>query len=130
MTERSQEELDRFDRISRRVTPRDPGRGPRMVVGILIAVLLVIGALWAFAPQQVRSLFGFGTSRRQDMQQPAAFEGGISTEVPRAEPVDTEPLNTELPVERPKADGLSSEDQLRLDRWRRGCERWLTSPAA
>jgi type IV secretion system protein VirB10 len=115
MTERSREELDRLERISRRVTPRGPGGGPRIAVGILIAVLLVIGAFWAFAPQEVRSLFGFDTSRTRDMQQPAAFEGGISTEVPRGEPVDTEPLNTELPVQPPKADGLSPEDQLRLD---------------
>ena len=115
MTERGQGELDRLERISRRVTPRGPGRGPRIAVGILIAVLLVIGALWAFAPQQVRSLFGFGTSRPQDMQQPAAFDAGISTEVPRGETVDTAPLTTELPVQTPKADGLSPEDQLRLD---------------
>ena len=86
MTERGQEERDRLERISRRVTPRGPGRGPRIAVGILIAVLLLVGAFWAFAPQQVRSLFGFGTSRPQDMQQPAAFVGGISTEVPRARP--------------------------------------------
>jgi type IV secretion system protein VirB10 len=115
MTERGPEELDRLERISRRVTPRGPGRGPRIAVGILIAVLLVIGALWAFAPAQVRSLFGFGTSRPQDMQQPASFDAGISTEVPRGETVDTEPLNTELPVQPPKDEGLSPEDQLRLD---------------
>jgi type IV secretion system protein VirB10 len=114
MTERSQEEHDRLERISRRVTPR-PNRGPRMAVGILIGVLLVIGALWAFAPAQVRSLLGLSTSRPQAMQQPAAFEGGISTEVPSAERVDTAPLTTELPVPPPKADGLSPEDQLRLD---------------
>ena len=115
MTDRGQEERARLERISRRVTPRGPGRGPRVAVGILIAVLLLVGAFWAFAPQQVRSLFGFGTSRPQDMQQPAAFVGGISTEVPRAETVDTEPVNTELPVQPPEAGGLSPEDQLRLD---------------
>ena len=49
------------------------------------------------------------------MQQPAAFTAGISTEVPRGEAVDTEPLSTELPVQPPKAAGLSPEDQLRLD---------------
>lgn len=114
MTERSQEELDRLDRISRRVTPRGRGRGPKIVVGALVVVLLVIGSLWAFAPEQMRSLFGFGTSRSQDMQQPAAFDAGISTEVPRAETGDTQPLSTELPVPQPKADGLNPEDQLRL----------------
>lgn len=115
MTEKSQEELDRLERISRRVAPPAPRRGPRIAVGILIIVLLVVGSLWAFAPAQVRSLFGFGTSRPQDMQQPTTFEGGISTEVPRVEPVDTEPLSTELPVPPPKPDGLSPEDQQRLD---------------
>jgi type IV secretion system protein VirB10 len=115
MTERGQEERDRLERISRRVTPRGPGRGPRIAVGILMTVLLVISALLAFAPQQVRSLFGLSTSRPQDMQQPAAFDAGISTEVPRSDTVDTEPLSTELPVPQPKADGLSPEDQLRLD---------------
>ncbi|MFQ8433142.1 TrbI/VirB10 family protein [Amaricoccus sp. W119] len=115
MTEKSQEERDRLERISRRMGPPAPSRGPRIAVGILIGVLLVIGALWAFAPAQVRSLFDFSTSRPQDMQQPAAFAEGISTEVPRGEPVDTEPLSTELPVAPPEADGLSPEDQLRLD---------------
>ncbi|MBP7243261.1 TrbI/VirB10 family protein [Amaricoccus sp.] len=115
MTDRSQEELDRLERINRRVAPQGPGRGPRIAVGILVLVLLAIGSLWVFAPQQVRSLFGFGTSRPQDMQQPAAFTDGISTEVPRGEAVDTAPLTTELPAAKPKADGLSPEDQLRLD---------------
>lgn len=115
MTDRSQEVLDRLERINRRVAPPSPGRGPRIAVGILIVVLLGVGCLWVFVPQQVRSLFGFGTSRPQDMQQPAAFTDGISTEVPRGEPVDTAQLTTELPVAKPKVDGLSPEDQLRLD---------------
>ena len=115
MTEKSEEELARLDLIRRRMAPARPGRGPRLAAGILIAVLLVVGALWTFAPAQVRSLFGFGTSRPQDMQQPAAFAGGISTEVPRGESVDTAQLSTELPVAPPKAEGLTPEDQLRLD---------------
>ena len=115
MTEKSEEELARLDRISRRVAPARPGRGPRIAAGILIAVLLVVGALWTFAPAQVRSLFGFGTSRPQDMQQPAAFTDGISTEVPRGESVDTAQLSTELPVAPQKAQSLTPEDQLRLD---------------
>jgi type IV secretion system protein VirB10 len=115
MTEKSEEELARLERISRRMAPARPGRGPRIAGGILIAVLLVIGALWTFAPAQVRSLFGFGTSRPQDMQQPAAFTDGISTEVPHGQSsVDTAQLSTELPVA-PKAEGLTPEDQLRLD---------------
>lgn len=115
MTEKSQEERDRLERISRRVAPARPGRGPRIAGGILIAVLLVVGALWAFAPAQVRSLFGLRTSRPQDMQQPASFADGISTEVPRGESVDTAPLSTELPVAPPRAEGLTPEDELRLD---------------
>lgn len=115
MTDSGQTERERLDRITRRGRPRGPGRGPRLAVGILIAVLLLIGAFWAFAPQQVRSLLGLGTSRPQDMQQPAAFAGGISTDVPVPETVDTEPVTTELPVQPPEAGGLSPEDQLRLD---------------
>lgn len=114
MTEKSPEDLDRLERISRRVTPRAPSRGPKIAAGVLIVVLLGVGALWTFAPEQVRSLFGFGTSRPQDMQQPAAFDAGISTEVPRAKAVDTAPLSAELPVPQSKAEGLSPEDQLRL----------------
>lgn len=115
MTERSEEELARLERISRRMAPARPGRGPRIAGGILIGVLLVVAAFWALVPAQVRSLFGLSTSRPQDMQQPAAFTEDISTEVPRGERVAAAPLSTELPVAPPKAQGLTSEDQLRLD---------------
>ena len=37
MTEPSQEERDRLERISRRMAPPRPGAGPRLLVGLLIA---------------------------------------------------------------------------------------------
>ena len=43
MTEKSQEERDRLERISRRMGPPAPSRGPRIAVGILIGVLPGLG---------------------------------------------------------------------------------------
>lgn len=110
MTERSQEELERLERISRRVTPRAPSRGPKLAVGGVILVLLAVGAVWTYAPQQMRALLDLGASRPQDMQQPAGFDAGVSTEVPRREAEEAQqPLTTELPAPARAADGLTPE---------------------
>ncbi|MFO4987385.1 hypothetical protein RCK87_26945, partial [Salmonella enterica subsp. enterica serovar 1,4,[5],12:i:-] len=50
------------------------------------------------------------------MQQPPAFDAGVSTEVPRADAVETSPLTTDLPVPSRAEPGLGPEAQLRLDR--------------
>jgi type IV secretion system protein VirB10 len=116
MTEPSQEERDRLERISRRMAPARPGAGPRLLVGLLVAGALILAALLLLGPQQVRALFGLGASRSQDMQQPPAFDAGVSTEVPQADAVETSPLTTDLPVPARAEPGLGPEAQLRLDR--------------
>ena len=116
MTEPSQEERDRLERISRRMAPARPGAGPRLLVGLLFAGALILAALLLLGPQQVRARFGLGASRSQDMQQPPAFDAGVSTEVPRADANDPPPLTTDLPVPSRVEPGLGPEAQLRLDR--------------
>ena len=116
MTEPSPQERDRLERISRRMAPPRTGAGPRLLVGLLIAGALVLAALLLRGPQQVRALFGLGASRSQDMQQPPAFDAGVSTEVPRADANDPPPLTTDLPVPSRGEPGLGPEAQLRLDR--------------
>ena len=116
MTEPSPEERDRLERISRRMAPARPGTGPRLLVGLLLIMTLVVAVLLLLGPQQVRALFGLGASRSQDMQQPPAFDAGVSTEVPRADAVETPPLTTDLPVPSRAEPGLGPEAQLRLGR--------------
>ena len=92
------------------------GRGPRIAGGILIAVLLVVGALWTFAPAQVRSLFGFGTSRPRTCSSRRPSPTASRPRCRAAASVDTAQLSTG------KAAGGAAEgarpdpeDQLRLD---------------
>ncbi|PZQ46087.1 MAG: hypothetical protein DI556_21255 [Rhodovulum sulfidophilum] len=112
MTDQRPEDLDRLARIAERDGPGTPGRAPRLVLGAGFALLFAGATVWAFAPSQMRTLLGLGTSEAEKMQREAAPLPGLSTEIPRdAGPIaPPPPLSTDLPMRAPPEPGASQTE--------------------
>ena len=109
-------EEERLRAISDRVGDGAARRGPKIVAGGVVALLLAGAALLAFAPNPLASLLGFGTSEVEDIQQPTP-EGmaGVSTAIPPGtRAATTPPLTTEVPRVGSPSETLSAADQARL----------------
>lgn len=110
-----QDDVARIDLIRQRSGARAPGRGRKVLLGVVLGLLLAGAGFIMLLPQGVRTLFGFGTSEPEVMQQPMSVPPGISTEVPRsAAPPAPPPVDTGLPTGAPARAGLGPEDQARL----------------
>lgn len=106
----------RMERIRQRVAGRDRGRPQKVALGICFGLLLTAAAMWAFLPQQVRSILGLGTSEPEVMQQPTSAQLDISTDLPRRAPeAPPAPVDTGIPARAPARSGLSPEEQARFD---------------
>jgi type IV secretion system protein VirB10 len=107
---------ERLRAISRRVGTGEARRGPKLVAGGVVALLLGGAALLAFAPNPLASLLGLGTSEVEDIQRPTP-EGmvGVSTAIPPGtRAATTPPLTTEVPRVGGPSETLSAADQARL----------------
>ena len=109
-------EEERLRAISNRVGTDEARRGPKIVAGGVVALLLAGAALLAFAPNPLASLLGLGTSEVEDIQRPTP-EGmaGVSTAIPPGtRAATTPPLTTEVPRVGGPSETLSAADQARL----------------
>lgn len=94
---------------------RDRGRPQKVALGICFGLLLTVAAMWAFLPQQVRSILGLGTSEPEVMQQPTSAQLDISTDLPRRAPAaPPSAMDTGIPARAPARSGLSQEEQARI----------------
>ena len=106
----------RLEAIGRRgSTGGRSGRSRTIAAGVLLVVLLGGAAALVLMPGPVRSFLGFGTSRVQEVQEPAPPSAGLSTDLPRT-PAAQEPAPLETTLLRPsQAPGtLGPEDAARL----------------
>jgi type IV secretion system protein VirB10 len=109
-------EKERLRAISRRVGTGETRRAPRVIAAGVVALLLAGAALLAFAPNPLRSLLGFGTSKVEEIQQPDPMGmAGVSTAIPpRARGADIRPVNTALPRPERPSGTMTPSDQARL----------------